>query len=163
MRHSHLVRLSVLWTGVPVYFITVCCRERARILASPEVAAILVDEWHAALRRHGWAVGAYLIMPDHVHFFCAARGASCSLSQFVGRWKEWTSKQLKSELGLTCGIWQAEFFDHVLRSEESYTAKREYVWQNPVRAGLVASLADWPYCGSIVHGVNASVERTPTL
>jgi len=46
-------------------------------------------------------------------------------------------------------IWQREFFDHVLRSIESYEQKWEYVWRNPVRAGLVVQAEDWCYQGEI--------------
>ena len=42
-----------------------------------------------------------------------------------------------------------EYFDHVLRSDESYSEKWDYVRENPVRAGLVRSANDWPYFGSI--------------
>ncbi len=45
--------------------------------------------------------------------------------------------------------WQAGFFDHVLRSSESYGEKWEYVRMNPVRAGLAARPEDWPYAGEI--------------
>jgi len=41
-------------------------------------------------------------------------------------------------------VWQRGFFDHLLRSEESYSEKWNYVRNNPVRAGLVASGDDWP-------------------
>ena len=44
------------------------------------------------------------------------------------------------ELKLAGGIWQEEFFDHVLRSSESYSQKWNYVKENPVRAGLVKGL-----------------------
>jgi len=44
-------------------------------------------------------------------------------------------------------IWQAEFFDHVLRSAHSYDQKWVYVRENPVRAGLVARPEDWPHAG----------------
>jgi REP element-mobilizing transposase RayT len=47
-------------------------------------------------------------------------------------------------------IWQRRFFDHVLRNEESYAQKWEYVRENPVRAGLVANADDWPYAGEII-------------
>ena len=40
---------------------------------------------------------------------------------------------------------------HVLRSDESYSQKWNYVRENPVRAGLVKSAADWPYQGEIVY------------
>jgi hypothetical protein len=46
-------------------------------------------------------------------------------------------------------IWQRGFFDHVLRSDESYAEKWNYVRANPVRAGLVND-PDWPYAGEIV-------------
>jgi hypothetical protein len=46
--------------------------------------------------------------------------------------------------------WQEGFFDHVLRSAESYAQKWEYVRMNPVRAGLCASPEQWPYQGEIV-------------
>jgi putative transposase len=47
-------------------------------------------------------------------------------------------------------LWQPGFFDHVLRSDESYAQKWEYVRDNPVRAGLVASWQEWPYQGEIM-------------
>jgi REP element-mobilizing transposase RayT len=48
-------------------------------------------------------------------------------------------------------VWQRRFFDHVLRNEESYAQKWEYVRENPVRAGLVANANDWPYAGEIIR------------
>ena len=47
-------------------------------------------------------------------------------------------------------FWQPGFDDHLLRSDESYAAKWDYVFQNPVRAGLVNRVEDWPYAGEIV-------------
>ena len=47
--------------------------------------------------------------------------------------------------------WQERFFDHLLRSKESYSQKWAYVRQNPVRAGLAARHENWPYQGEIVR------------
>ena len=44
-------------------------------------------------------------------------------------------------------FWQEEFFDHVLRSKESYAEKWDYVRDNPVRAGWAKRAEDWPYAG----------------
>ena len=44
----------------------------------------------------------------------------------------------------------AGFFDHVLRNNESYSQKREYVRENPVRAELVVRADEWPYRGQLV-------------
>ena len=53
------------------------------------------------------------------------------------------------ELHFSGNIWQEEFFDHVLRSDETYSQKWDYVRENPVRAGLVARVEDWPWQGEI--------------
>jgi len=45
--------------------------------------------------------------------------------------------------------WQKGFFDHILRSGDSYSEKWEYVRDNPVRAGLVTAWSDWPFSGEI--------------
>lgn len=90
-------------------------------------------------------------MPDHVHFFCAesSRSGNTSLSEFIQRWKEWTSKRLVQVLGQPAPVWQRQFFDHVLRQDESYTEKWNYVVENPVRAGLVTEAKAWPWQGYI--------------
>jgi len=41
--------------------------------------------------------------------------------------------------------WQPGFFDHVLRNDESYGQKWEYVQENPVRARLVQWPDQWPH------------------
>jgi len=47
-------------------------------------------------------------------------------------------------------VWQRGFFDHLLRSEESYVQKWDYVRKNPVRAQLVERVEDWPYAGELI-------------
>jgi len=98
---------------------------------------------------YGWLVGRYVIMPDHVHFFCMPQRDNCGLSIFVGRWKEWTAKYARRRLAVEMPLWQPEFFDHVLRSSESYEEKWDYVRQNPVRADLVLARDEWPYQGEL--------------
>jgi putative transposase len=53
------------------------------------------------------------------------------------------------ELKIGRKVWQEEFFDHVLRSSESYSQKWDYVKENPVRAGLVKRSDDWRFQGEI--------------
>ena len=69
-------------------------------------------------------------------------------------WKSYTSRKVnvlgspRSTPAATT-LWQREFFDHILRSEESYSQKWNYVRDNPVRAGLVRSADAWKYAGEI--------------
>jgi REP-associated tyrosine transposase len=147
--HKHLRRLERVWIDQPIYFVTTCTFGRRAILATNQIAALLSDEWRAAHDRHGWAIGCYVIMPDHVHFFCRAELDAKSLPIFMQKWKQWSSKRMARELKVAGSVWQEEFFDHVLRSSESYSQKWDYVKENPVRAGLVKKSDDWPFQGEI--------------
>jgi len=145
----HLRRLDRVWIDQPIYFITTCTAEHRPVLASAQTAAILVQEWQNAGERHGWAIGRYVIMPDHVHFFCASELEAKPLPKFMQLWKQWTSKRIVREQRFALPVWQTEFFDHILRSSESYGQKWEYVRENPLRAGLVAKIDDWPFQGQV--------------
>jgi REP element-mobilizing transposase RayT len=86
-------------------------------------------------------------MPDHIHFF--VRGdAHFDLI----KWLNGLKRAMSVAVGATVKrpLWQPGFFDRVLRNEETYAQKWEYVQQNPVRAGLVDSVQEWPYQGVIV-------------
>ncbi|MEP6668164.1 MAG: transposase [Chthoniobacter sp.] len=146
---EHLRRLDRVWVREPVYFVTTCTRGRVRILDNPSAYASCVEVWEKGQELHGWQVGRYVVMPDHVHFFCAPEPGAKDLKVFVGKWKEWTAKFLNRRLGASVPLWQEEFFDHLLRSHESYAQKWDYVQQNPVRAGLAAGCDDWPYQGCL--------------
>jgi REP element-mobilizing transposase RayT len=136
---------------MPLFFITVCTRRRRQWLADPCVAAVLAEELQNAQRDHGWAVGRYVVMPDHVHYFCAPAAEDAkTLSSFVGFWKRKTAMRIRRS-SLPQFAWQPEFFDHFLRSHESYASKWEYVRANPVRAGLVADAEDWPFQGEVAE------------
>jgi putative transposase len=146
----HLYRLPFIWQKQPIYFVTTCVAGRRLLLAKPDTHAILLDEWAGLRKRHGWTVGRYVVMPDHVHFFMApVRMEDTPLNRVVGKWKEWTAKRILKACGGTAPLWQPEFFDHLLRSQESLSEKWAYVCNNPVRAGLVTQAEDWPYAGAV--------------
>jgi REP element-mobilizing transposase RayT len=94
-------------------------------------------------------VGRYVIMPDHVHLFVRG-GQSFKLGPWVGRLKQVLAKAAKLSRA-KAQLWEEGFFDHVLRSNESYAQKWNYVRENPVRAGLVKLTEDWPHQGEIVY------------
>jgi putative transposase len=96
-------------------------------------------------KRYGWSCGEYVLMLDHIHYFAAPFPDGVALGLWVKATKAFIRLAAKEhEIK-----WQKGFFDHVLRSRESYSEKREYVWQNPVRAGLVAKPDEWPFSGQI--------------
>src|SRR6056297_3272991 len=118
---KHLRRLDRVFDRHPAYFITTATKDRKQVLASADVHSIFEEVWRNCRQKYGWSVGPYVIMPDHVHFFCGvASENSARLESFVGKWKEWTAKYCSRRLDLSTPLWQSEFFDHVLRSSESF-------------------------------------------
>lgn len=142
-------RLKQVFTprGRPLFFVTTCTRDRMRCLAN--------DKTHDAFRLFserspelaGVWIGRYVIMPDHLHVFVSAEGSD-SLARWVGSLKRHLTRILKpAETGRP--VWQQGFFDHLLRHGESYSEKWDYVFRNPVRAGLVEIAEEWPFSGEI--------------
>jgi REP element-mobilizing transposase RayT len=89
-------------------------------------------------------------MPDHIHLFVAFPPTGITLSKWIQSLRSVLGKELL-RLGVQKPHWQEGFFDHLLRSSESYSEKWDYVRMNPVRAGLCRRPADWPYQGEIVR------------
>ena len=108
-----------------------------------------MEAWRHAEAQHGWLVGRYVVMPDHVHFFASPLGEGAKdLSRFLKYWKRSTAIRIR-RAGVSQFRWQRESFDHLLRSEESYAEKWDYVRHNPVRANLVGRPEEWPYQGEV--------------
>jgi putative transposase len=134
--------------GAPLFFVTICTLHRRKIpsLHAAHNAVLLYGT--RATKEFNVALGRYVIMPDHLHLF--VRGdQNFVLGNWVKGLKRAILKTLPSQSQTS--FWQPGFFDHLLRSDESYAQKWEYVRQNPVRVGLVRSAEDWRYQGEIVR------------
>ena len=142
-----LSRLSCLYTDTPVYYLTVCTFSRRALLANRAVHETFI-EFGERGELYGVLVGAYVLMPDHCHLFAALVPNALALSNWVKSLKNTVSKCLRSS-GTPAPHFQRSFFDHVIRSAESYREKSEYMFLNPVRAGLVQKPEDWEFQGAI--------------
>jgi len=138
-------RLSRLHGHRPLFFVTFSTRDRRKIPALPQTQEALETYARRGSDDFNVALGRYVIMPDHVHLF--VRGdEDLLLSSWIGGLKRGLSAANASHQ-----LWQPGFFDHVLRSDESYAEKWNYVRDNPVRAGLVAIADDWRYQGEVIR------------
>ena len=84
-----------------------------------------------------YALHAWCVMPNHVHALLhIARGAD--VPKIVHSWKSWTAHKIGRGV-----IWQREYFDRVIRSPEELSDTRQYIRNNPSKAGLM----NWPWVG----------------
>jgi REP element-mobilizing transposase RayT len=148
-------RLDLIYINEPLYFVSFATRDRKSIPSLDRAQLALEQYAHCAIAKFNVALGRYVLMPDHVHLFVRG-GRNFTLSSWIGGLKRAISAALLKEAEAIRlplqkrSLWQPGFFDHILRSEESYAEKWNYIRDNPVRSGLVESADDWPYQGEIV-------------
>ncbi|MBI3987758.1 MAG: transposase [Lentisphaerae bacterium] len=131
-----------------IYFVTACCEHRRRLFDPIRLGQIAFESLDALAGNLGWQIHYVCIMPDHVHLLISPlEDRDKRLSVFVQRWKASVTKRLK-KCGIQGPFWQNEFFDHLLRREESLTDKWDYVRMNPVRAGLCPNPDEYPLSGT---------------
>ena len=93
----------------------------------------------------GTRLYAWCIMPDHIHLLLEANEIVEFVRLFKGRM---VPKALALERNRR--LWQRSFYDHGIRKEESLQAIALYIWENPVRAGIVDCPQRYTWSGSQV-------------
>jgi len=58
--------------------------------------------------------------------------------------KSYSANRLAAQ-GVVTPVWQDGYHDHGLRHDEEYVTRVRYVLENPLRAGLAASVEDYPF------------------
>lgn len=109
--------------------------------------------------NHSLKVFAYVIMPSHVHLLC--RVIESSLPRVMRDWKGQTGFEIARSRGIRGGIWQARYYDFILRRVADFWEKFEYIHQNPVRAGLAKTPGDRRWSSYIFFARNHSLPLNP--
>ncbi len=131
------------YMGPYAYSLTLTTQTRHAAFTSRVVAECLQDLSQAAA-RHGFEILAYCFMPDHLHLL--VRGSDGSpLKAFVSLFKQRSGYRYRQQMHRP--LWQRSFYDHVLRREEDIQAVAEYIWNNPVQAGLATAPGSYPFSG----------------
>ena len=127
-----------------VALLTTCTASKTPIFREAEHADIALN---AIRKLHGdcWSVLGYCIMPDHVHLLVL--NLDGSLVDFMRLFKGRTTRPLRER---TAGpIWQRSFHDHILRRSDDISGTLKYLFENPVRVGLVGEWTEYRWCGSL--------------
>jgi putative DNA methylase len=113
-------------------------------LRQPAIADMVVEALHynAEVLDH-YRLHAFVIMPNHVHLLATP---AIELPKLTKSLKGITAKRANLLLSLTGQpFWQAESYDHLIRSDVEFNNIRKYIEENPVRAGLVTEAREYPW------------------
>ncbi len=133
-----------IFLGQPnIFFVTVNAKDAVPWMANATVQTSLAEIWR--IEATTWRVGYYLIMPNHVHFFCAPYDLRFGIDQWVEFWKSRFSRRHLDQ----SWSWQRKSFHHRIRNRIEYEEKLSYVQNNPLRKQLVVQADQWPFQGRI--------------
>jgi REP element-mobilizing transposase RayT len=110
------------------YFVTWRLAGGQKELSAPERALVAAELCHQ--QGQCYEIYAYVIMNDHVHVLVRPLGEQ-RLEKIVHGWKSFTANRLQRQEGRRGQIWQPEYFDRIVRGEEEFTEKLEYIVSNP--------------------------------
>ena len=132
-----------------IYHVTTATAGRKRIFSELESGRMVVRSIMRLEKTGRAATKAFVIMPDHLHWLLQLPEGS-SLSSTVGSMKSQSGNSINQLLGKSSSpVWQRGFHDHALRRDEDIMRIARYIVANPLRAGLVGSIGDYPLWDSI--------------
>jgi putative transposase len=130
-----------------IFFATTKASMGRRIFQSERNAMLLVDVLRSCVAAGKFLLHDFVIMPDHLHLLMAVRG-DMTIEKATQLIKGRFSYRLKREFQYLGDVWQRGFSETRADDEECLLRYREYIAQNPVKAGLVESPGQYPYCYS---------------
>jgi REP element-mobilizing transposase RayT len=126
------------------YFVTTVLREREmRYFADFHCARCVVEEMRTLHDEEVVKSFAWVVMPDHVHWLFQL-GEGSDLSSAIKRFKARSAQRVNRYLRRQGALWQKAFYDHALRQDEDLQGIARYIVANPLRAGLVDHVGDYP-------------------
>jgi len=116
-----------------------------RVLQSEQYAGLLIDVLRSLVAERKFELHDFVIMPDHLHLLLTVYD-EMTVEKAVQLVKGRFSHRLSHEFGYKGEVWQRGFSEVQVMNRESFETHREYIGQNPVKAGLVGSADEFPFC-----------------
>jgi putative transposase len=154
----HLQTFS--YVGLHRYSLTWCTESRLRLFVTSNAVDLVKLQILRAADDEAFALLAYCFMPDHVHLLIEARSDASDCRAFITRAKQFSGYHFRKVFGRR--LWQRYGFEHVVRDDEMTLVVARYILENPLRAGLVRRVEDYPFVGSEVYRLSDILEAVPT-
>ncbi len=87
---------------------------------------------------------ALVVMPDHFHIILRL-GENITLSKLMQRLKGSSSYEINRRLGRKGSVWYKGYYDRMIRDHEDVLQYLKYLYENPVRKGLVEEASEWKF------------------
>jgi len=127
------------------------------------MANLLIEVLRTQVRFKRFVIHEFVVMPSHLHLLLTLP-SDLSVEKAMQFVKGGFSFQAKRVLGFGGEVWQRGFSDVWVADGESFQRHKEYIYLNPVRAGLAKSPDEFPYSTAFLKKRNRTgAEAPPTL
>lgn len=146
MSHEVRHRLAVeCYRGQVAVVFTATLQLQNETCLDDDFVKLLIEKLFTSADKFDTEVSAWCLMPDHFHVLFQGRSSTADVWRAMTAFKQQTGFWLsRHRLGVR---WQKDFYDHIVRSDESLETQMLYIAANPVRAGLVANWRDYVWMG----------------
>jgi putative transposase len=132
-----------------VYHVTSEINHGEMALFAPQFKILFLSFVKKAKARFHFQLWDFCIMDNHIHFLIKP-GKDVNLSQIMQGIKCNFAKAWNKARGLKGHVWGDRFYSRIISGIVDFLRVREYIAENPVKAGLVEQAVDWVF-GSLYH------------
>ncbi|UVM48876.1 MULTISPECIES: REP-associated tyrosine transposase [unclassified Pseudomonas] len=144
---SHRLRTGRYAEPNRIYLLTTNTLDREPVFADFALGRLVVHQFRQAQNTGLVNSLAWVVMPDHFHWLVELK--KCSLSNLMRQTKSLIVREVNLSSNRNGPLWQQGYHDRALRREEDLVKMARYVVANPLRAGLVERLGDYPLWDAI--------------
>ena len=130
-----------------IYLLTAVTHQRQPVFADWRLGRLLVDQLRCADEGAAISSMAWVVMPDHLHWLIELKHGT--LAELMCRIKSRSSRSINLLRGDQGRVWQRGYYDRALRRDEDIKGAARYIVMNPLRAGLVRRVGDYPLWDAI--------------
>ncbi|KJZ64730.1 REP-associated tyrosine transposase [Pseudomonas fluorescens] len=140
--NSHRLRLGRNSENGRAYLITAVLHDRKPIFSDWRLGRLLVAELRRAHDSGLVNSIAWVVMPDHFHWLMQLQDNN--LGNVIGATKARCAQAVNKTTGQSGALWQTGYHDRTIRDGEELLPFARYIVANPLRAGLVDKIGDYP-------------------
>jgi REP element-mobilizing transposase RayT len=131
-----------------IYHVTAATAWRRRLFTNFAMAREVVRALRTETESQNCDTLCFMLMPDHLHWLLQLKHGG-SLTVCVNNVKANSARRINALKSRNERIWQQGFYDRALRSDEAVVAVARYIVANPLRAGIVESVGEYPFWDAV--------------
>ena len=128
------------------HYLTFSCYRRLKLLESESAKKVFLECLERSRERLGFEVWGYVVMPEHAHLLVYPGDSGATVAQMLQSIKQPVSRRLRHRLTHEPKFWQpGGGYDRNIWSDKAIYKVLEYVHNNPVERGLVATPEEYAW------------------